>query len=460
MKAYVIGQPISHSLSPDIFRVISEVEESELNYSKLEVAPENLSSQIEQFKNDDDFVGANVTLPHKEEVIKFASELSAEVKAIGAANVISLNRGKLKASNTDIVGIRKTLESKGFTIPGKTALLVGAGGSARAVAYVLGEAKAKEIIIYNPRSDRGDALCKSMGDLFSETLYTSVREVRTANGPLIDLVVNCTPIGMKNEENSFFDELKKLNYSKNALAFDLLYTPRNTLFLRVMRERKLNLSDGLPMLIEQALASWEIWIGRLGHAEELREKLKYTLSAILRAREDDAPIFLTGFMGVGKSTVARELSYLLHRSFLDTDRAIEEEAHATVPEIFERFGENRFRELERESILKAINLKHSVIALGGGALNSEECLREITGRGILIYLKASEQTLFKRLKKRAHDRPLLADAEGDQLKEKISELLEKRIPLYQRAHFEVEVTADDTPYDSAQRVLKVFGGGR
>jgi shikimate dehydrogenase len=459
VKAFVIGQPISHSLSPTIFRMIAEIEQSSLNYSAAEVTPEKLSSFFEDLREDDDFVGANVTIPHKEAALILVDEASAEAKVVGAVNVILAGPRKLKGYNTDVVGIRKTLEIQNFKAGEKTALVLGAGGSARAVAYVLAEAGAKIIFIYNPRSARGDALCESLQKYFSGTRFHSVRDLKSVSD-LIDLVVNCTPIGMKGEVSDFFEPLLSLAYAPHALAFDLLYTPTDLLFLRTMRKQGLACVDGLNMLIEQALATWELWIGKLHHADELRVKITASLSAILSARENPNPIFLTGFMGVGKSTIARELSYALNRRCYDTDRLIEETAKATVSEIFAKDGETHFRALEMDAIQKATKLEHSVIALGGGALNHAPSLEAVLNGGTLVYLKANESTLYRRLKKRAHLRPLLANLDDAQMKQKISDMLKLRTPIYERAPVQVEIKADDTPYDTAQTVVSALGRRR
>jgi shikimate dehydrogenase len=460
VKAAVIGHPISHSLSPSIFKIIAEVEQSSLAYKTEDVLPENLDAFLQALKNDDDYVGVNVTIPHKENVLRSLDQVSDEVKAIGAANVIQAGPGKLIGFNTDVIGILSTLSDQEFHPAEKAAILIGAGGSARAVAYVLAHEKVKAIFVYNPRSDRGETLCESMQQHFPHVAFRSIRNLNQAIETPLDLIVNCTPIGMKGESIDFFLECKTLKFSPNALAFDLLYTPKQLPFLKVMKSLGVKTVDGLQMLIDQALATWELWIGKLHHKADLRVRLFKTLTGILKSRENPNPLFLAGFMGIGKSTIARELSYALNRNLLDTDKWIEEHAKLTIPEIFASEGEGAFRAHEREAIASFSQSGHSVIALGGGALNDESNLKQVLASGTLIYLKATPATLYKRLRRRTQHRPLLADLNDLELKEKISELLKKRIPIYERAHLHVEINADDTPHDTAQAVLRALGDSR
>jgi shikimate dehydrogenase len=460
VKAAVIGHPISHSLSPAIFRLISESEQSSLAYTTEDVAPEALGAFIETLRTDDDFVGINVTIPHKETVIQFLDQVSDEVKVIGAANVVQIWRGKLIGHNTDVIGIRKTLEDQEFETEGTIALLMGAGGAARALAYVMGVQKAKKVYVYNPRSDRGHELCAAMAKHFPEVSFKAINNLSEVGTEMIGLIANCTPVGMKAEQSNFFDGLRKLRYGRNSLAFDLLYTPKNLLFVNVMKSVKVATVDGLGMLVDQALATWNLWIGTLHQGESLRDRLKVTLTGILKSREDPGPLYLTGFMGIGKSTVARELSYALGRTYFDTDKLIEEEAKQTIPEIFETQGEPVFRAHEKTAIQLAAKSSGSVVALGGGALNDPDNLRAVLDHGTLIYLKASELTLFKRLRRKTQVRPLLANLNEDQLLEKITELLAKRIPIYEQAKLQIEIKPDDTPHDTAQAVLRALGAAR
>lgn len=153
-------------------------------------------------------------------------------------------------------------------------------------------------------------------------------------------------------------------------------------------------------------------------------------------------IYITGFMGSGKSTVGPILANTIGYDFADLDRTIEDEEGTPVSAIFRVRGEEYFRNLEREQINKLSKRSHMVVALGGGTLVDSVCLELVVATGILVYLKLPQELLFKRLWNR-RGRPLLSDAEGNrlpetELRERIHTLSQAREPLYARADITIE----------------------
>ncbi len=156
-------------------------------------------------------------------------------------------------------------------------------------------------------------------------------------------------------------------------------------------------------------------------------------------------VYLTGFMGSGKSTIGPILANALGYSFVDVDSAIEKEEGRTVAEIFRLNGEEYFRGRERAIIARSSRQPKTVIALGGGALTDRENFRTIAGTGVLVYIKVSLEHLVRRLQHRA-DRPLLTDEsgtlmEGNRLQERIAMLQKAREPFYEKA--DITVLADE-----------------
>lgn len=154
-------------------------------------------------------------------------------------------------------------------------------------------------------------------------------------------------------------------------------------------------------------------------------------------------IYLTGFMGSGKSTVGPILANVLGYVFLDLDEAIEREAGVSIPELFARDGEAAFRRLETDVLRKAGGIDRVVVALGGGAVVREETLSFVLERGTLIYLRTTPAQLTRRLVKGRADRPLLQDEQGkplprERLRARIEAMLEARTPYYERAHLTVD----------------------
>jgi shikimate dehydrogenase len=442
VKAAVIGSPISHSLSPYIFSFISKKENYQINYQSIEVKANEKKTFFDSFKNDKDFLGVNVTLPLKEIFIDQLDFISAEVKILGALNVLHLKDQMVHGYNTDIIGIKKTFESKNFKLKDKTCLLLGAGGSAKAVAYVLGAEGAKQVIIYN-RSERSHELVSTFKNLFPATLWNSIQDIdnEVTNNNSFDLIINSTPLGMtgKDSGKDFFKTLMNLKFNVNALAFDLIYTPEHTEFMKVSESMGLVAVGGLGMLIDQALATWNIWVGPLKNEKELHNELKDFLNGILWLRQNNLPIYLTGFMGVGKSTVGKELSTLLKKDFFDTDDLIQKAAGLSIPEIFSQKGENTFREIEHEQI-KSISASSAIISLGGGALMNPATLALVKKSSVLIYLSAEEKNLLERINSQQQERPLLANLSKEEQLNKISELLKVRKAVYEQAiiHFKTD----------------------
>jgi shikimate dehydrogenase len=434
-KAAVIGSPISHSLSPFIFSFIAHKENYEIDYQSIEVTADSSHDFLSDLKNKKDFLGCNVTIPLKETFLNNLSYCSPEVEALGALNVLQFVGQEIRGFNTDIIGIQKTLDSQNFSLKGKTCLILGAGGAAKATAFVLGSSNAKEVIIFN-RSGRHQQLVDKFATLFPKVHWSAIHEMK--HDTPIDLIVNSTPLGMTGKESGeeFFKSLKNLTRSPHALAFDLIYTPEETEFIRVARSLGMSTVGGLGMLIDQALATWKIWVGDLKDEIRLHNDLRDFLNGVLWLRQNKQALYLTGFMGVGKSSVGHELAAALKRLFLDTDKIIQDETHLSITEIFAQKGEKAFREMEKdtiENLAKSTQSHNSVISLGGGALMNNESFKNIQSSGLLIYLKASAEILLERINTQAQVRPLLANLSKDEQLKKISELLELRKNIYEQA---------------------------
>ncbi len=458
-KASVIGTPISHSLSPLIFELMVQKENYPFVYGRQEVKPEGLKAFISRLRNDPDSVGVNVTLPLKELVIPELDEIDPAASAIGAVNVIRVEGRRLHGFNTDVIGIARTLESENKKVLNEHCLLIGAGGSAKAVAYVLGAQGAKSVAIYNPRSSRGEALSDQFNRLFPNTKFFSVQNLQEVKDSL-SLVVNSTPIGMKGTntpgESQFFQFLNQLSFAPQALAFDLIYTPADTLFMKEARTHGLETVGGLKMLMGQAIATWELWLRPVRDEAKLYAYMAPYLRGALRLRETQASIFLTGFMGVGKSSVGRMLSEVTGRNFVDTDYQIEKNSQMKIAEIFKSQGEAEFRRLEKNAVHDLLKSAPAIVALGGGALVNEETLKSVLAHGILIHLTASEALLESRIAKQAWKRPLMADLNHEERLQKINEMMTVRGPIYRQAHYEVS-TDQKSQMTAALDILYCIG---
>jgi shikimate dehydrogenase len=291
-RAAVIGSPIGHSLSPAIFSFVADkLKCNDFTYSAELIEPQALGDFVKTARASDDWLGCNVTTPHKQKIIEFLDEVSAEAKAIGAVNTVRFQDGRAIGFNTDVEGVATSLLIK--TFPLKNALLIGAGGAARSVAYVLGKKGADTVFIQNKTLDRADELAQTMQRLFPKTQFKALNEIEDVQ-KMISLFVNCTPIGMEGVKpdpivlkriQKKFAEILKLKHPPGALAFDLIYRPERTEFLQQAEKADFQTLGGLEMLIEQALATWRIWFGPSQDAElrSLKDALRAHLRGLLKS---------------------------------------------------------------------------------------------------------------------------------------------------------------------------------
>ena len=258
----LIGYPLGHSLSPKIHTAALKACGLDGDYSLFPVTPEDkngLNDLLNRVRSYE-IQGLNVTIPHKQSVIEFMDELSPTAQAIGAVNTIYLREDKLIGDNTDASGFLADL--KNFLPPetqshrDPNALVLGAGGSARAVVYALTN-DGWNVTISSRRLEQAEELAKSLPlSRLQSTKY------RPNDFPLstFDLLVNTTPVGMTpNIDQSPLPENPEL--SPHIKIYDLVYNPRETKLVRNARLQGLRATTGLGMLIEQAALAFEKWTG-------------------------------------------------------------------------------------------------------------------------------------------------------------------------------------------------------
>lgn len=471
MFAAVIGCPITHSLSPKLFSFIAKFEGVETDYQALEINTEDAFRFLEDFKKTKKLIGVNVTIPLKELFLDKIDSCSPEVKIIGALNVLHLKDEKVFGYNTDVLGIEATFREMKFDATLKNCLILGAGGGAKASAYVLGSSLAKNVYVYN-LSPKNELLVEHFKTHFPKTSWhaLSPKSLDLNNSLDFDLIINTTPVGMTGLKNhkegdlGIFNILPQVNFNVGALAFDLIYTPAETDFMKLMKQFQVKAVGGLGMFINQALGTWKIWHGKISDELKLKNELAFFLSGILKLKEDSSPIYLTGLMGAGKSQVGQMLASLVGRDFVDTDLVIETKTGKSISEIFSSMGEAHFREIERVLIseldTEALH-KKLIISLGGGSLTNQDTLNTILkSNGHLVYLKASPEILNERIiaqeNKTNNIRPLLKDLDKASRLKKIEELLLIREENFKKASIHIQTNDLDTQGVTFE-ILKAIG---
>ena len=271
-RACVIGWPIEHSRSPSIHGYWLKHYKIDGEYRAETVRPEDLAAFLGSLAKT--YVGANVTLPHKEEALRFADSVDVRARAIGAANTLWLDEaGKLHASNTDAYGFMTNLERQapGWNAKKRPVIVLGAGGAARAILYGLIEADVGKIQLLNRSRDRAEALAGMSG----EKIEVGDWEQRSNALAGVGLLVNTTSLGMVGKPTL---DLNLAALPKDAVVADIVYNPLETELLAAARARGSRVVDGLGMLLHQAVPGFERWFGmRPEVTAELRDQIAATL---------------------------------------------------------------------------------------------------------------------------------------------------------------------------------------
>jgi shikimate dehydrogenase len=263
----LIGYPLGHSLSPKIHAAALSACNLQGDYSLFPIHPEDTQALIGLLARvrSGEIAGLNVTIPHKQNVIKLMDELTPTAKAIGAVNTIYLRDDKLIGDNTDALGFLSDLKKfvgNWESGVGKSALVLGAGGSARAVVYALSN-DGWDITIAARRLEQAQELAARFANVSAIEL-----NFQTFQPSNLQLLVNTTPLGMTpNIEQSPWPE--NLPFP-NATIYDLVYNPRETKLVRDARAQGLSATTGLGMLIEQAALAFELWTGHTTPRDILR----------------------------------------------------------------------------------------------------------------------------------------------------------------------------------------------
>ena len=268
-QVWLIGRPVAHSLSPAMHNAAFAKLGLPHRYEAKETADDQLGATLDRLRRDD-VLGANVTIPHKEAVLRLVDEVTDEARRIGAVNTVIRREGRLIGDNTDRLGFHQGLESAGILeISNRDVLVLGAGGAAR--ACVLELQGGNDVLVANRSVERAQRLVDSIAsaaDQSGELRALGWDEARRL--PWVDALVNATPLGMRGEdalEGFTFDPLP-------AIIADLVPVAAETPLVRRAREAQhVRVMDGLLMLLHQAARSFELWTGVPAPIEAMRAAL-------------------------------------------------------------------------------------------------------------------------------------------------------------------------------------------
>lgn len=256
----LLGWPLNHSISPAIFNAAFQETGLDWSYLPLPTPPQGLPEAIAGLRALG-FRGANVTHPHKERVLEWTDELSPDARAIGAVNVLVVDDWRIRGANTDAPGFLKSLREVGVELAAARAVILGAGGAARAVAYALAQEGAQSVVLANRTLARAEVAADHLGRQFPNTRFSP----RPLEPHLLQseierchLLVHATPVGQTPRDGDCILPAG-VSIPPSLLVCDLVYRPQETALLRRARAAGARILPGLPMLVYQGGESLRLW---------------------------------------------------------------------------------------------------------------------------------------------------------------------------------------------------------
>ena len=406
----LLGRKLGHSMSPELHAMIGAATGYEYPYVLFEKEPE----ELEDFIKNGEWAGLNVTIPYKQEVMKYLDELSPEAEAIGAVNTIVRRNGKLKGFNTDYFGFKKMLEANGVDVKEQKCLVLGNGGASKAVTQVLFDKGASEVHVLSHKA-------------IDEK--TAINENKDAQ-----VIVNTTPVGMFPMTGE--SPVNPGSFPRLKWAVDVVYNPLRTNFICQAQKSLIDAIGGLDMLVCQGIYS-----SMLFTTMTFDDKDALAKDIAGRIRSDKENIVLIGMPGSGKSSVGKRLAEKTGRIFYDLDQEIEYRESRSIPEIFRDEGEDYFRDIESAVASEIGQNTGAVISTGGGIINREENYYSLAENGRFVFLDRDVTDLP------VDGRPV-SQAVG------VERLYEMRLPLY-RGWADQEIDVNDLSIDEV--VEKITG---
>jgi 3-dehydroquinate dehydratase/shikimate dehydrogenase len=435
----VLGRDVSRSPSPAVHNAAFEA--LGLDAAYLPISCEDPSELLRRLP-EGLFAGFSVTMPHKETLLPSLDEVSETAARIGAVNTLVREPdGRWRGENTDAPGILDAFARAGVeSIEGATAVVVGAGGAARAAAEALRVAGA-EVTVTARSAERARRLAADLG-----IDAAAVGEVPWERATL---VVQATPLGTRPDDPL---PLEPARLAAGTSVLDVVAVPPETPLLRAVRERGGRAVSGASMFVAQAERQVGLWTGRPAPAGVLAAAFD---AHVARLR----PIVLVGLRGAGKTTVGERLAERLGRRFLDSDALVSEGAGRTPAEVIREDGVEAFRTAEAQAVAEALSSAASVVALGGGAVEDGATRRLLRATSTVVWLDAPDEALLARAGD-VSTRPPLTTGTPE---EEVAELRARREPWFRDlAAFRVVTAAGGSPGETAREVhdaLRARAGG-
>ena len=278
LHAGIFGYPIRHSISPAMHNAAFESAGIDAVYEAWETASDDLAEGVSSLRGEN-YLGANVTVPHKQAVMEHLDEIDGLATRIGAVNTIVNQNGRLLGSNTDALGFINSLKNEaGVNVSGLNVVLIGAGGAARAAAYALADAQAGELTIANRTVERAESLATELRKTGVETVSCGISDPDSLSAcERADLIVNSTSVGMLHGPAEGESPIPASAISPGCVVYDMVYNPTRTPLLADAEISGARIVGGLPMLVYQGAAAWTRWTGREAPVEVMFEAAREAL---------------------------------------------------------------------------------------------------------------------------------------------------------------------------------------
>lgn len=254
----ILGYPLGHTLSPKIHEAGFKELNLDIEFNVWEVNPSNLEKKIEELRNPN-ILGFCVTLPHKNSIISFIEEIDDSAKEMNAVNWVVNSEGRLKGYNTDWIGFKESLAYYGKQITNKDCLVLGAGGSAKAICMALINEKANSIYIYNRTKKNAKDLVSNFHKVGKDIKIIDSSKLSDKDFVSdLDLIINTTSVGMHGGPDPNKSPINTDNINKRALCYDLVYSPEITPFIEQAKHNDIETIGGITMLVFQAIEGFEL----------------------------------------------------------------------------------------------------------------------------------------------------------------------------------------------------------
>jgi len=274
LRLGIFGYPVAHSKSPRMHAAAAEALGLEIDYERFEVAPDELDAVVEE-KHEAEIDGYNVTVPHKQAILRCLDDVKASARAIGAVNTVVRTDERYVGHNTDAGGLVRALEDASVELEDARVVVLGAGGAARAAVVGLGAADVSEVTVLARRPARARALAEALADAVECAVDSAALSEAERHFGSADLVIQATSATLRSnpQAKGFAHALPFEALPSDATVFDMVYDPRQTTVLERAGARGLRTVDGLGMLVHQGALAFELWTGKAPSVDVMRKAL-------------------------------------------------------------------------------------------------------------------------------------------------------------------------------------------